>query len=256
MADRHRFQKLLAIRGRQPGAEGDLIALAMLQTAHAELALSDLDRHVVGRQFQIGPVIEPRLHEIFREGCADARRGEIAVDRILYDAKAVFRDRSLKCFRDRGIVHEVAGEGERGDRVAPASIALERPCHGHERGRLFPRPFAAQPGIHRRRQGFGADLPVSFRFLAGDFQRKFRISDPEPGPVGQHKGGAGIAERLGGILAGIGFSDQLFRIHPSGEIKRGDALGQIARGGVIRIMEKIRLPLANFCAGDQGGGRL
>ena len=255
VTDRHRFQKLLAIRGRQPGAEGDLVALSMFQPAHADLALSDLDRHVVGRQFQIGPVIEPRLHQIFREGCADARLGEIAVDRILDDAKAVFRDRPLKCFRDRRIIHEVAGEGERGDHVAPAAIPFERPCHDHERRSLFPRPFAAQPGIHCSRQGFGADLPVSFRFLAGNFQSKLRISDPEPGPVGQHEGGAGIAERLGGILAGIGFTDQLFRVRLGGEIKRGDALGQIARGCEIRFMEKIRLPLANFRAGNQGSGR-
>ncbi len=73
--------------------------------------------------------------------------------------------------------------------------------------------------------------------------------------VCRHEGGAGIAERLGGILAGIGFTDQLFRVRLGGEIKRGDALGQIARGCEIRFMEKIRLPLANFRAGNQGSGR-
>ena len=70
-----------ADRGRQAGAEGDAVMLAVLQALDADLAALGLDalrrRLVDGHE---GRVVDAGLDQVFRELRADARRGRVRLD--------------------------------------------------------------------------------------------------------------------------------------------------------------------------------
>ncbi len=226
LGDRDVLRQRLAVRGGQSLAEGQRVALAVLDPADADLAARGIDGEPAFGQLHEGRIVGARGDQVGVERRADARAGAVAVHLGFDDAKAVLADRVLE--GGLGIVArlERLRQPQRRDHVATAAGDLEGAGERGERGRADRFAVAPQIGVDRGGGGsFGIGAPVVF-VRRRSRQKQIGIVGPEVGAVGQVDRRPGQPDRAAEIarLPGLGGrGKKLIGARRTGDMRRRHA---------------------------------
>ena len=224
--DLGRLRQRLAIGGGQAGADAHRIAVAMLQSACADLVVLGLDGEAAAA-FDDDEIGKLRIGDRQRIGEHDAhaRRFGIGIDAVRDDAEAVLAHRRVERGADRLVLAQRQREAIGADGLAPHLPLLERAPEKAERQHLVAGARGAEIGVDRRRRGglrrlhpLAGILGILAEEGGGEIAPDGRIvgEDGEHRAIGarggdrvtadRRRGGAlgdrGIAEAIGGIGGG------------------------------------------------------
>ena len=217
----------------QARAQDEPVAFAMRDTVDAELGARDIDGKGGIGQLDEGGIVHPRLHEVFGEVGADARRRGIAVDLGVGDAEAVKTDRAVERGLGLAPAAEIERKAQRGHAVAAAAVVFERGGHVDEDGRAQRRIPGTQVGVDEGGQRAALHLTGGGFVGTGEREGEATVFVPEIGAVGQGDGGTRQAE--GGEKVALrapvgGGGKQVGAGLFVGGVEAADPVGEIAGG--------------------------
>ena len=125
LRDLDRLRRGLAIRRRKAFAESHGVAFAMLQPRHAQLPpAAGFDHHAGLAQLDKGRIVHARGDKVLGKRRADARAGQIGLDRRFRDAEPVLADRHVQKRRRIRPFLQGLRQPQRLHRVTTPAIAL------------------------------------------------------------------------------------------------------------------------------------
>ena len=174
----HITHERLTTRRRQTRAQHDPVALAVLNTVHAQLVL--ISHH---RQRRIGQVHErcvilPRLDQRLGKLRTDARRGTVAFHRIADHAEPVLTHGLLQRAVQIVARRDALRQPERGDHVAPPLCRLQSLRHHLQRAHPLGCVARPQIAVHSRTHPALAQAYLLIIILRGYPRGQPRILHP------------------------------------------------------------------------------
>ena len=236
--------KGFAAGGGQPLAEGDAVALAMLDAGNADLVARGLHHEAGIGQADEGRVIGAGLDQRFGELGAEAGLGAVAVGAVIGDAETVLGDGGVECGHDVVARLDRFGEAQGGHGgLAPAHRLQGL---GHEQKGVDARGIAgrAQVGVDRGLEGAFRIVAFFGVILRGDEERQAGIFRPLVGGVRAGHGGPHPAHRVEVILlrdAVLRGVDHGGHVPLPAGVARADAGGLVA--GLVEVagVEEIQI---------------